>query len=311
MGRAQFSGKIDDTVRAEDVAHASGDTGIPSLAVRKDVAAALAGTDGDYQPLEVDANGRVHTIDVNTGAMATDLAAIEVLITAGNVDLAALEVDLAAIETLITAGNVDLAALETLVTAGNVDLAALEVDLAAIEVLITAGNVDLAAIEVLLGTIDADTGSIKTAVEIIDNAISGTEMQIDVAGTDIMLPADIQDAVVKSARAWASDGNAGGSLTLDTGGFKSLGYHAEVCDSNGRPVGTNPGAGGTDWVTEVSDNNTDWWTIFSLLNSNTYSNIPADPITNPKENACRYVKITWTASGGVGDLLYLVMSAKM
>ena len=39
---------------------------------------------------------------------------------------------------------------------------------------------DAAAIEVLLGTIDSDTNDIKTAVEILDNAISGTEMQVDV-----------------------------------------------------------------------------------------------------------------------------------
>ena len=43
--------------------------------------------------------------------------------------------------------------------------------------------VDLAAIEVLLGTIDADTGAIKTAVEVIDNAISGSEMQVDVVAS--------------------------------------------------------------------------------------------------------------------------------
>lgn len=39
---------------------------------------------------------------------------------------------------------------------------------------------DLAAIEVLLGTIDADTGAIRTAVETLDDAISGSEMQVDV-----------------------------------------------------------------------------------------------------------------------------------
>ena len=46
--------------------------------------------------------------------------------------------------------------------------------------------VDLAAMEALLITIDADTGAIKTAVEILDNAISGTEMQVDV----VTLPSD-------------------------------------------------------------------------------------------------------------------------
>ena len=46
----------------EDAAHASGDAGIMALAVRKDTAAALAGTDGDYAPLEVDANGCLHVL---------------------------------------------------------------------------------------------------------------------------------------------------------------------------------------------------------------------------------------------------------
>lgn len=49
-------------VCAEDAAHSSGDTGLMSLAVRKDTAAALADTDGDYQPLITDANGRLHVV---------------------------------------------------------------------------------------------------------------------------------------------------------------------------------------------------------------------------------------------------------
>lgn len=51
--------------KAEDAAHTSGDMGVQALAVRKDTATALAGTDGDYIPLVVDANGRLH---VNVGA---------------------------------------------------------------------------------------------------------------------------------------------------------------------------------------------------------------------------------------------------
>jgi hypothetical protein len=43
--------------KAEDAAHASGDTGVMALAVRKDDLAALAGADGDYAPLEVTQNG--------------------------------------------------------------------------------------------------------------------------------------------------------------------------------------------------------------------------------------------------------------
>lgn len=53
--------------KAEDAAHTSGDYGLVLLAVRKDTAAALAGTDGNYHVLEVDANGRLH---VNPGTVA-------------------------------------------------------------------------------------------------------------------------------------------------------------------------------------------------------------------------------------------------
>ncbi len=46
--------------KSEDAAHASGDSGAFVLAVRQDTASALAGTSGDYAPLEVDSLGRLH-----------------------------------------------------------------------------------------------------------------------------------------------------------------------------------------------------------------------------------------------------------
>jgi len=59
----------------------------------------------------------------------------------------------------------------------NLNVDTLEVNTDGLETLITASNVDLAAMEVLLT-------SIKTAVELLDNAISGSEMQVDiVSGT--------------------------------------------------------------------------------------------------------------------------------
>jgi hypothetical protein len=64
----------------------------------------------------------------------------------------------------------------------NLNVDTLEVNTDGLETLITASNVDLAAMEVLLT-------SIKTAVEILDNAISGTEMQVDIvsAGANDLL----------------------------------------------------------------------------------------------------------------------------
>lgn len=52
--------------KAEDAAHASGDTGVFALAVRQDTATQLAGIDGDYSPFITDASGRLH---VNVGAL--------------------------------------------------------------------------------------------------------------------------------------------------------------------------------------------------------------------------------------------------
>lgn len=48
--------------KAEDAAHASGDKGIMSLAVRNDVEGSLVTTDGDYAPLQVDSVGRLRII---------------------------------------------------------------------------------------------------------------------------------------------------------------------------------------------------------------------------------------------------------
>lgn len=52
---------VQQLAKQEDEAHATGDLGIQTLAVRKDSVAALAGADGDYIPLIVDASGRLWT----------------------------------------------------------------------------------------------------------------------------------------------------------------------------------------------------------------------------------------------------------
>jgi len=62
-----------DLGKAEDAAHASGDTGVMMLAVRKDTAAALATTDGDYIPLTTDATGYLY-VTVGGSALPTGAA---------------------------------------------------------------------------------------------------------------------------------------------------------------------------------------------------------------------------------------------
>lgn len=48
--------------RAEDTGHTSGDHGVPILGVRQDTLAALAGTDLDYAPFQLDALGQLRVI---------------------------------------------------------------------------------------------------------------------------------------------------------------------------------------------------------------------------------------------------------
>ena len=134
----------DDSLYAEDSQHTSTDKGNFVLGVRNDTLAALGGTDGDYSPLQVNASGALFVDVADGGQLDTIIDTLETTLTA-------IETDQAAIEVLLTAANVDHAA---------------------IEVLLTAANVDHAANEVLLGTIDSDTDAIKTAVELIDDAVA-------------------------------------------------------------------------------------------------------------------------------------------
>ena len=64
-------------VQTEDTAHVTGDLGYMLLAVRQDAAAALA-ADGDYIPLIVDANGRVHIAPAPANS-GVDIGDVDVL----------------------------------------------------------------------------------------------------------------------------------------------------------------------------------------------------------------------------------------
>jgi hypothetical protein len=75
-GSVSVSGLVPGTTatslgKAEDAPAADGDTGVMLLAVRKDVAATTVGTNGDYHPLEVDANGRLWCSTLIDSALPT------------------------------------------------------------------------------------------------------------------------------------------------------------------------------------------------------------------------------------------------
>jgi hypothetical protein len=81
--------------------------------------------------------------------------------------------------------------------------------------------VDLAAIEVLLGTIDADTGAIKTAVELLDNAVDGNylDCNMNIAGTDVVGGAGAVAAGVQRVTLASDDPAVAllGTIDTDTG----------------------------------------------------------------------------------------------
>ena len=136
---------------------------------------------------------------------------------------------LTAIDTVLDTIKVDTEAIETAVEA-------IQVDAAAIEVLLTAANVDHAANEVLLTGIDADTNAIKTAVEIIDNAISGSEMQVDVVAA---LPAGSNAIGKLAANSGVDIGDVDVTSIVPGTGATNLGKAEDAAHTSG-DVGVMP-----------------------------------------------------------------------
>jgi len=141
----------------EDAPHQSKQKGQMILAVRNDALAALAGTDGDYAPFQVDANGALYT------ASAAGTALIgKVQITDGTDDVLVnaskeLQVDDDAGTLLLGTIDADTGAIKTAVELTDHLTAA------------NSGNKDAATQRVVLATDDINASAIKTSVEIIDN----------------------------------------------------------------------------------------------------------------------------------------------
>ena len=183
-------------------------------------------TDGDVGPFQVDVNGRLGvalspTDNAVLDAMVVDLAAIEVLLTGIDADTDAIKTAVQIIDDWDDSNyanvNMNIAGTDVVGGAGTVASGVQRVTLASDDPAVT----DLAAMEVLLGTIDADTGAIKTAVEIIDNAISGNEMQVDVvaalpSGTNTIGKVEVVGDV-------AENENAAGNPVLVAGRYDSPG----------------------------------------------------------------------------------------
>jgi len=130
--------------KAEDAAHSSGDVGVMAMSVRQNTAAALSGTDADYQPLITDTNGRLHVLDANSAAIKTAVELIDNAVDGNYLNV-----------------NANIAGTDFVGGAGAVAAGVQRTTLASDDPAVA-----------LLGTIDADTGAIKTAVELIDNPVA-------------------------------------------------------------------------------------------------------------------------------------------
>lgn len=167
---------------------ASDDPAVTDLAA---IEVLLGTIDSDTSALAGAVSGTEMQVDVVTSALPTGAstaakqpalgtagtASADVITVQGIAAMTPLIVDLSTNNDVTVTGTVDLGATD------NAVLDAIAASVAAIDTDATTiiGHVD--GIEGLLTTIDADTGGILTAVQLIDNAISGNEMQVDVVGS--------------------------------------------------------------------------------------------------------------------------------
>jgi hypothetical protein len=167
--------------KAEDAAHSSGDVGVMSLAVRQSSQADF-GADGDYVPFSVDDDGGLRVSIVagagSGGTAAADDADFTAGTTAGTPAMGVYESSPTSVTDgdLGTVGITQTRALRTSVE-GTVTVASHAVT-----------NAGTFAVQV--------TGDALTALQLIDNAVSGSEFQVDVvaalpAGTNNIGDVDV------------------------------------------------------------------------------------------------------------------------
>jgi hypothetical protein len=169
-----------------DDAGAAGHVQRVKIAYSADGVATHATVDADGVLVNLGANNDVTVTGSVTANAGTNLNTSTLALEAGGnlagaaTSLAILddwdETDRAKVNLIVGQAGIAAGAGNVAATVPRVTLAADDpavVDLAALEVLSTAANA-------ILTTIDADTGGILTAVQTLDNAISGSEMQVDV-----------------------------------------------------------------------------------------------------------------------------------
>ncbi len=198
----------------EDATHSSGDTGNFVLAVRNDTLAFL-GADGDYVPFQVNADGAlyveaaVESGKIKSGAIASGALASG-SVSSGAVASGAIASGAVASGAFASGSIASGAVASGAIASGAVASGALASGSVVDGAMVTLGakadakssatdTTSITAMQVLkqisasvqetaadTGTIDSDTDAIKTAVELLDNAVDGAYLNVNMnlAGSD-------------------------------------------------------------------------------------------------------------------------------
>lgn len=200
--------ELGDLEQAEDAAHTDADEGIMLLTVRQNSAAALSGTDADYQPLITDTNGRLHVLDANSAAIKT---AVEIIDDWDDTDYCNVNANIAGTDLAADEGTHDtatqrvtiatddemndaLAAVQTAIEIiddwDDSDLANVNCNIAGTDLAADEGTHDAATQRVTIATDDEMNdalAAVQTAIEIIDDwdDTDYANVNANIAGTDM------------------------------------------------------------------------------------------------------------------------------
>ena len=202
---------------AEDSAHTSADTGNFVLGVRNDTLGALGGADGDYVPFQMNASGALY---VEVATLPASTSTIEVV---GD----AAENAAAAGNPVLIGGRYDSSAR----TLGNGDVGAIALDADGAVQISDGGNTVTVDGTVDLGsTATAHLSEIEGAVETIEGAVSGSEMQVDVVAS---LPAGSAAIGKLAANSGVDIGDVDVTSVVPGTGATNLGKEEDAAHSSG------------------------------------------------------------------------------
>jgi len=250
--------------KAIDSAAGGTDTGVATLAIRDDTLTTLTPIDGDYVPLRVNSTGALHVtgggggtefnVDDVTGATDAGSAMLAVrddaltTLTPADGDYVRLRVNSTG-ALHVTGGGGGTEYTEDEVSANPIVGSAIIVerdDILSTVTPVEADNIGLrGTAEGALWVQDFNSDAILTAVQLIDDAISGNEMQVDIiaalpAGTNnigdvdiLSLPASTNTIEVVGD---AADGTAVAGNPVLIGGSDGTNVETILVTSNGRQV---------------------------------------------------------------------------